>query len=91
MIRCRLVLALFVSLVLLTSTGCLGRMVVTSNVTKFNVNAVESRWGREVLFLAMYFVPVYPIAGLVDLCVVNAVEFWNGENPLNGESALVDQ
>ena len=91
MTRVRLFALILVSLLLLTAPGCLGRMVVTSNVRTFNLNTVESRWGREILFVGLHIIPVYPFASLIDLCIVNAVEFWKGENPISGESALVDQ
>lgn len=85
------VAALIISLVLLSSSGCLGRMAVTSNVRKFNMNAVENRWGREILFVTLYIIPVYPACAFADLCIVNAFEFWNGTNPITEEPALVDE
>jgi hypothetical protein len=91
MLSLKLVVALFISLLLLSSPGCLGRMVVSSGVKEFNMNVVDSRWGRETVFVALYIIPVYPTCAFLDLCVVNAVEFWNGENPISGESALVDE
>ena len=91
MTRNRLIAVLFVSLLLLTSPGCLGRMALSSNVRSFNMNAAKSRWGRELLFVGLIVIPVYPFCGFVDLCVINSAEFWQGENSLSGESALVDE
>ena len=91
MTRNRSFVLLFVSLLLLASPGCLGRMAVTSEVRTFNMSAVDGRWSREILFVGLYLIPVYPVCGFVDLCIVNAVEFWQQENPITGEPALVDE
>ncbi|MCE7646721.1 DUF3332 family protein, partial [Vibrio fluvialis] len=49
-----------------------------------------NRYGREGLFLLLS--PVYGIASIVDLFIVNAVEFWTGTNPISGKSpAVVDR
>ena len=66
----------------------MGRMALTGTITKFNVNAVEEQWGREVLFVALHLVGVYPFCGFLDLFVINSLEFWNGTNPISGEEAL---
>jgi hypothetical protein len=51
---------------------------------------VDNRYGREGLFLLLS--PVYGIASIVDLFIVNAVEFWTGTNPISGKSpAVVDR
>ncbi len=91
MTRNRSIAMLFVSLLLLASPGCLGRMAVTSEVRTFNMNAVEGRWSREILFVGLYVIPVYPICGFLDLCIFNSIEFWQEENPISGEPALVDE
>ena len=55
---------------------------------KFNLEVTEAKWGRELVFLCLYVIPVYPIAGAIDLIIVNSIEFWTGTNPLNGEPRL---
>jgi hypothetical protein len=83
---------LLVSLILaglaLSNTACIGRMAVSAEVRKFNLGVTEDKWGREIVFLALYIIPVYPIAGAIDLIIVNSLEFWTGTNPLNGEPRL---
>ena len=72
-----------------TLTGCMGQMATTGLVTKFNLEAVDNRYGREGLFVLLS--PVYGIASVADLFIVNAVEFWTGTNPITGKSpAVVD-
>ena len=48
-------------------------------------------WSRELVFLGLHSVPVYPMSVLGDLFVVNSVEFWSGDNPITREPALVDE
>ena len=71
-----------------TATACIGRMAVSGEVRKFNLNVVENKWAREGVFLLLYFIPVYPIAGAIDLIIVNSIEFHSGTNPVNGEPRL---
>jgi hypothetical protein len=52
------------------------------------LNAFESQWGREILFLVLYVVPVYPFCAFADILVVNSIEFWTETNPVDGEKAI---
>ncbi|ENN6812850.1 DUF3332 domain-containing protein [Vibrio fluvialis] len=88
--RKSLVIAMAVGLGVSSLTGCMGQMATTGLVTKFNLEVVDNRYGREGLFLLLS--PVYGIASIVDLFIVNAVEFWTGSNPISGKSpAVVDR
>lgn len=88
--RKSLVIAMAVGLGVSSLTGCMGQMATTALVTKFNLEVVDNRYGREGLFLLLS--PVYGIASIVDLFIVNAVEFWTGTNPISGKSpAVVDR
>ena len=81
---------LAVSILLITSlgTGCIGNFALVSKVRKFNLEATEDRWGRELLFVCLYIIPVYPISSVLDLIVFNAIEFWTGENPIDGSKSV---
>jgi hypothetical protein len=37
---------------------------------------------NEVVFIALHIVPVYEVSYLADLFVINSIEFWTGENPV---------
>ena len=52
------------------------------------LDLTTDQWGRELAFVGLYIIPVYPIATFGDLFVVNSIEFWSGENPMTGESPL---
>lgn len=69
-------------------TGCMGRNAMTKSVQDFNMETVENRWGREGLFILL--LPVSYVTNILDLLIVNSIEFWSGSNPINGKRALVD-
>lgn len=70
-------------------TGCMGQMATTGLVSKFNLEIVDNRYGREGMFLLLS--PVYGLAGTIDLFIFNSIEFWTGTNPVSGKSpAVVD-
>ncbi|MDA0128541.1 DUF3332 domain-containing protein [Vibrio sp. MarTm2] len=82
-------MAVVAGLGLTSLTGCMGQMGITGMVSKFNLEVVDNRYGREGMFLLLS--PVYGIAGAADLFIFNAVEFWTGKNPITGKSpAVVD-
>ncbi|WDE96141.1 DUF3332 family protein [Lentisphaera profundi] len=71
-------------------SSCMGTMGLTGKVKKFNLETTENRWGREGWFLGLNIFWVYRICGVLDLLIFNSIEFWSGENPINGNSPLVD-
>jgi len=81
-------LTLMISMMAMTTTGCIGRMGLTGKVMEFNLSVTEQKWGRELVFLVLYIVPVYPISGAIDLIILNSIEFWTGTNPVSGETRL---
>ncbi|MBW2390125.1 MAG: DUF3332 family protein [Deltaproteobacteria bacterium] len=83
-------IALMASLVLLATigTGCIGRFALSGKVRAFNLEATEDRWGREILFVCLYVIPVYPFAGAIDMIIVNSIEFWTGTNPIDGGESV---
>jgi hypothetical protein len=68
--------------------GCIGGMAVSGKVRQFNLEVVENKWAREAVFLALYFIPVYPFAGFIDLLIVNSIEFHTGTNPVSGKPRI---
>lgn len=69
------------------ATGCIGNFGLVGEVRKFNLEQTQDRWGREILFVILYVIPIYPLAGAADLLVFNAIEFWTGKNPINGSQS----
>jgi Domain of unknown function (DUF3332) len=71
-------------------TGCMGTGGLSGKIKKFNLEATENRWGREGIFFALNVLWIQRICTILDLFIFNSIEFWSGENPLNGKSPLVD-
>jgi hypothetical protein len=70
------------------SAGCIGRMALAGKVMKFNLEVTEGKWGRELVFLLLYIIPVYPLASMIDLLIVNSIEFHTGTNPVTKQPRL---
>ena len=70
------------------SLGCIGHFGLSQKVRKFNLETTEDRWGREILFVALYVIPVYPFAGMLDILIFNSVEFWKGTNPITDQPSV---
>ena len=41
-----------------------------------------NKFVNEIVFLAFHVVPVYEVAYLADVLVLNSIEFWSGSNPV---------
>ena len=77
-----LVFAILLAVVVpLTTSGCFGRFQLTRKIYRFNWDLSSDRWVRWFGFLAMNFIPVYLVAGVVDLVFGNSLEFWGGRSP----------
>ena len=81
-------IALILALMMLS--GCMGHSALTSKVVRWNLETVDSRWGREGVFLGLWVTLVYPVCFILDLFIFNSIEFWSGENAINGKSPVVD-
>ena len=69
-------------------SGCVGSNAVTAKLMKFNVEAVDNRYGRGGLNILLS--PIYAITVAADYIVFNSIEFWAGKNPLNGNPHIFD-
>jgi hypothetical protein len=81
-------LVLSMLLILSMGTGCIGNFGLSGEVRKFNLEVSKDRWGREIVFVVLYVIPVYPISGLLDIVVFNSIEFWTGTNPINRSASV---
>jgi hypothetical protein len=73
-------------LVVAMISGCTGSFALTKKVNEFH-RSIKDKWVDEIVFLVCAFFPVYSIAILADVVLVNSIEFWSGENPLASSSA----
>ena len=63
----------------LTTTGCLGPNRAFNGVHEWNMEVSEQDWVNELVFLGFHIIPVYGVAYLVDIVVLNTIEYWSGE------------
>ena len=62
-------------------TSCIGSFNLSNKVLSWN-KSVGNKFVNEVVFLAFWIVPVYPITMFADAVVLNSIEFWTGNNPV---------
>jgi hypothetical protein len=67
---------------LLTAFGCYGSFNLTTKVYKFN-GGLGGKFVNELGFLVMCIIPVYEVAGTIDVIVLNTIEFWTDKNPIS--------
>lgn len=61
--------------------GCIGSFGLTGKLYNFN-KSLGDKWIQELGFLALLIVQIYTIAFLVDVVVLNSIQFWTGTNPV---------
>ena len=81
-------IALVCTLTPMFSAGCIGHGALGGKVMGWNLDVASGKWGREAVFLLLNIIPVYPIAGMIDILVINSIEFHSGTNPLSGQDRL---
>lgn len=64
-----------------TLTSCIGSFPLFNKLRTWN-EGIGAKGVNELVFLALLIVPVYEVAGLADLLVLNSIEFWTGDNPV---------
>lgn len=62
-------------------SSCIGSFSLFNKVLAWN-QTIDNKFVNEVVFFAMWIVPVYEISFLADILVINSIEFWSGENPV---------
>ncbi|MCM1336070.1 MAG: DUF3332 domain-containing protein [Candidatus Amulumruptor caecigallinarius] len=66
----------------LTLPSCIGKFALTKKMLAWN-NTVGSKFVNELVFFAFWILPVYEVSALADLLVINSIEFWSGNNPID--------
>lgn len=77
----QIVVALLIATMALMSVGCYGSFNLTKKVYNWN-GSLGNKWVVELVFLAANVIPVYGIAGFIDVIILNSLEFWTGSNPV---------
>lgn len=70
-------------------TSCIGSFALTNKLLSWN-KQVSNKFVNELVFFAFWVIPVYEVAALADVVVINSIEFWSGSNPLTASTKVVD-
>lgn len=62
-------------------SSCIGSFSLSNKVLAWN-QTIDNKFVNEVVFVALWIVPVYEISLIADVLVINSIEFWSGENPV---------
>ncbi|HEV8113127.1 MAG TPA: DUF3332 family protein [Planctomycetota bacterium] len=63
------------------TSSCLGPDHAYGQVRSWNAQLSDQDWLKEVVFIGLWIIPVYPVALLGDVVVFNTIGYW-GENPI---------
>jgi hypothetical protein len=81
-LRRAIAIALVAAFLPVATTGCFGNFELTRKVWHFNKRIDPDKWIREVVFVILVVIPIYPAATLLDAVIFNSFEFWTGRNPV---------
>ena len=62
-------------------SSCIGSFGIWNQLKSWNQN-IGNKFVNEIVFFAFHVVPVYEVAYLADILVLNSIEFWSGSNPM---------
>lgn len=86
---------ILVTVVALTASmamqSCIGSFALFNKVKNWN-DHVGDKFVNELVFVAMWILPVYELSFAADLLILNSIEFWSGTNPAlaQAETTVVD-
>lgn len=63
-------------------SSCIGSFNLSNKLLNWN-QSIDSKFVNEIVFVAFWIVPVYEVCVLADILVINSIEFWSGNNPVN--------
>ncbi len=69
--------------------SCIGSFSLTNKVLSLN-NQVGTKFVNELVFFAFWVLPVYEVTSVADLLILNSIEFWSGNNPVEASTKVID-
>ena len=69
--------------------SCIGSFALFNKVKSWN-DQVGDKFVNEIVFVAMWILPVYELSFVADLFILNSIEFWSGTNPALAETKVID-
>lgn len=73
----------------LTLPSCIGSFTLTNKLLSWN-QQIGNKFVNELVFFAFWILPVYEVTSLADLLVLNSIEFWSGNNPMEASVKMID-
>lgn len=65
----------------LLCSSCIGSFGAWNSLKDWNMG-IGHKAVNELVFIAFHIIPVYEVAYLADVLVLNSIEFWSGSNPM---------
>lgn len=69
--------------------SCIGSFALYNKVKDWN-EQVGNKFVNEIVFVAMWILPVYELSFAADLLILNSIEFWSGTNPALAQTKVID-
>ena len=69
--------------------SCIGSFALFNKVKSWN-DHVGDKFVNELVFVAMWILPVYELSFAADLFILNTIEFWSGTNPALAQAKVID-
>ena len=63
-------------------SSCIGSFALFNKVKDWKESLTDNKFVNELIYLAMWVVPVYESSVCVDNGLLNTIEFWTGNNPV---------
>lgn len=70
-------------------TSCIGSFALTNKLLGWN-RTIGNKVVNELVFIGFCILPVYEVAALADLVVINSIEFWSGSNPMASGTKVIE-
>jgi hypothetical protein len=64
-------------------SSCIGSFRLCNKLLVWNRTLHNDEWVNELVYVLLWIVPAYPVTTLIDVFVLNTIEFWMGENPVD--------
>lgn len=69
--------------------SCIGSFALFNKVKNWN-DHVGDKFVNEIVFVAMWILPVYELSFAADFLILNTIEFWSGSNPALAQTQVID-
>lgn len=66
----------------LLQTNCFGKFALTRKLYTWN-DSLGNNFVKTLVMYVLFFIPVYAVVGIIDIILLNLIEFWSGSNPIS--------